>query len=108
MLKRANINFADTLMAHTTIAARPVVNKYSRVVRSDGYHSVSSCHLTQALSISQAMLADLLQAYERVLNAKGIPAQEDTHYYGLLLRLAVDSLPDWQTRIQRERQAVDR
>lgn len=54
------------------------------------------------------MLADLLEAYEHVLHKKGIPANEDTHYYGILLKLAVDSLPNFQSRIQQERQALYR
>lgn len=47
-------------------------------------------------------LAHLLEAYDAVLPQHGLLAQADTHYYRILLKLALDPNHDWWDRFHRE------
>jgi hypothetical protein len=63
--------------------------------------AVDECRLGRASS-SHISLAKLLQAYETVLPQHGLMAQEDTHYYRILLKLTLDPNHDWWQRFHKE------
>lgn len=69
--------------------------------------AVEECHSGRA-SNSQLSLSKLLQAYEAVLPQHGLLPQEDTHYYRILLKLALDPNHDWWQRFQREQKLWNR
>jgi hypothetical protein len=69
--------------------------------------AVTECQLGHA-DTRHISLARLLQAYEAVLPQYGLLAQEDTHYYRILLKLTLDPGNDWWQRFYRERKQWSR
>ena len=55
---------------------------------------------------SQAGLAHVLRAYDRVLTEHAMQAAEDTHYYRLLIMLSLRPEPGWWDRLAAQRAVV--
>lgn len=72
-----------------------------------GYQQSLPCTITIAGS-GLMTLQVVLKAYEAVLPKYGVSPDHDTYYYRLLLKLSLDSHPDWWGKLNREALATGR